>query len=892
MLTLLNFRDSNVRRSRLLNELNRSTLAKHIFAGIAACCAMGFASEASADNEIQLHAPLNSTLKVSTAKTNWTKRDAKTATAADPKLASDPAAGKTVELPAKGSIKAIPASGPLDRFRKSTSRNLTTHVGSLGAPVPSKPDNSSVETTSPLSKVSPTATETRWQNRTASKPLGYSSATASTTSNPSGAPEFRAPIQEGTWIARDAVNRIAPLRDPLPSQSRLQSQPGPKAQFSGQPQSNGKPVALTEPPQLPAPRSSLTEKTGTAIGDLAALQSNSSSPSSPLNDSWTSRTPDPTSSNQTNKPAQAKVQPELESPLKNQFGSTTPSDTATTEKSAVAAVKEAVKQTEPALLQPALSEDALGAPGELEFSAQDGSPNVGSALDDPSDYEKRTDIESDVSDALPAKQEAKDNTASLVDKILSGPEAELKKEAEKSVNSAPKLPRSVELRSPSNSGVDSKETASKEDDRLTKDKPRASVAELETPKRTPFRPESEAGISIARRNSRGEASNKPTASAPRKLEKPVSAKPLASESASGRVGDLEREDAPIELDYTGRPASEIRPTRAVTGMKRGMERVLQYFYDRPEIATGRSNWGMMHALMVYGVDTKVVVGRKKFSAIAWIAGNNNCRGQRLLTNDPSGILAKSGAGLQGHQGQFLAVLGMCNVPLDYPLHAGNVKYTVRDLLEAEKRACKTGEELTFTLIGLSHYIDTDSTWMADDGTQWDFQRLLEEELKQPIVGAACGGTHRLMGYSHALRKRRAEGKPVEGHWKRAEVYTKDFIDYAYSLQNRDGSMSTKWFEGRADNGDVDRKIQTTGHIVEWLLTLTPDDQLQNPRLIRAVNFLSRSLGADLRHDWSIGPKGHALRSLAMYHQRVFQTGSPWVSRGQSRVANGGSSRYR
>jgi hypothetical protein len=344
------------------------------------------------------------------------------------------------------------------------------------------------------------------------------------------------------------------------------------------------------------------------------------------------------------------------------------------------------------------------------------------------------------------------------------------------------------------------------------------------------------------------------------------------------VGDLPAEQ-PQQFDYTGRPAQELSLQRGVARMRPGIERVLAYFYQRPEVAQGRSNWGIMHSMMVFGTDTQVLVGRRKYSAIAWIAGNNICRGKRLLTRNPqSGLEAKSGVGLQGHQGQFLAVLGMCNVPADYPLYAGKVKYTVKDLIEVEKRACKEGVELTFTLIGLSHYLDTDTEWTADDGTRWDFERIIAEELEQPIIGAPCGGTHRLMGYAHALRKRRAEGKPITGHWKRAQVYTEDFIDYAYSLQNRDGSMSTNWFEGREDRRDVDRKVQTTGHIVEWLLTVTPDDQLQDRRLVAAVNFLMRALGSDLDRDWSIGPKGHALRTLAMYHRRVYRAGSPWTKR--------------
>ena len=146
-----------------------------------------------------------------------------------------------------------------------------------------------------------------------------------------------------------------------------------------------------------------------------------------------------------------------------------------------------------------------------------------------------------------------------------------------------------------------------------------------------------------------------------------------------------------------------------------------------------------------------------------------------------------------------------------------------------------------------------------------------------------------MGFAHALRKRRAEGRPITGQWKRAEMFTRDFVAYAYRLQNRDGSMSTDWFEGRDDNDNLDRKIQTTGHIVEWLLTVTPDSQLQDTRLVNAVRFLLASMYNEREHDWNVGPKGHALRSLAMYYERVYQSGPAWQSSAMARSQN--SSRH-
>ena len=340
-----------------------------------------------------------------------------------------------------------------------------------------------------------------------------------------------------------------------------------------------------------------------------------------------------------------------------------------------------------------------------------------------------------------------------------------------------------------------------------------------------------------------------------------------------------------KLDYTGRPAEPIKLTRSVSRMRNTIKQGLLYHYARPEAANERSNWGMLHSIMVFGADTKIRVNNRKYSAIAWIAGNNACRGQRLLTTENDAIAARSGVGLQGHQAQFLAVMSLCDVPLDYPVYASDQKFSLREMVESEMLACRSGEELTFSLIGLSHYLDTDTIWLNADGETWSIERLIREELSQSIVGAACGGTHRLMGFAHALRKRRAAGKPITGQWKRAEIFMNDFEKYAYRLQNRDGSMSTDWFEGREDNGDMDRKIQTTGHMLEWLLTITPDAKLQEPQLVNAVRFLANTIYTERGHDWKIGPKGHALRSLAMYYERVYGGDRAWQS---SAVAKSGS----
>ena len=100
--------------------------------------------------------------------------------------------------------------------------------------------------------------------------------------------------------------------------------------------------------------------------------------------------------------------------------------------------------------------------------------------------------------------------------------------------------------------------------------------------------------------------------------------------------------------------------------------------------------------------------------------------------------------------------------------------------------------------------------------------------------------------------------------------SRDYHRYAMTLQNRDGSFSSDWFRQRADWGDVDRRVQTTGHILEWLVFSLPEESLFDPGVVRSVTYLTETLGQQRHHDWEVGPKGHAMRALRLYHQRVFE----------------------
>ncbi len=342
---------------------------------------------------------------------------------------------------------------------------------------------------------------------------------------------------------------------------------------------------------------------------------------------------------------------------------------------------------------------------------------------------------------------------------------------------------------------------------------------------------------------------------------------------------LEQEAHPYDApaaEYTAkpdRPAVSKPVTKSFTGeqlkLRNDINRCLNYFMQNPETIARRSPWAVMHAILPYGVEAELIGGNRRVNAIGWMCHNGLCKTQRIFQSTQNGFRTNLGPGVQGHEGQFLAILAQSKVAPNFPIKVGNRSYTVQDLVRYEMATCKEDSELTFKLIGLSYYLEQNQSWRDSEGGFWNLEKMVAEELEQPIVGAACGGTHRLMGLTFSLLRRKQAGLPIEGHWQRSEQYLNDFVQYAFTLQNADGSFSTEWFEGRGSDPNVEKKVQTTGHILEWLVYTLPDDQLDSPQVVKSVRFLLGTIGANPSRDWPIGPRGHSLRALALYNQRVF-----------------------
>ena len=167
-------------------------------------------------------------------------------------------------------------------------------------------------------------------------------------------------------------------------------------------------------------------------------------------------------------------------------------------------------------------------------------------------------------------------------------------------------------------------------------------------------------------------------------------------------------------------------------------------------------------MIAYGVDSQLIVGDKRVNAIGYLNYNGICNGQQLFYTENGRLQTRIGPGVQGHAAQYLAMLAQSRVKTDFPMVIEGQRFTVADLIQHEKETCRPKTELTFKLIAFTHYLKSDEKWKSNDGQIWDIPRLIKEELAQPIVGAACGGTHRMTGFSYAVHKRQQPRRAVHG----------------------------------------------------------------------------------------------------------------------------------
>ncbi len=382
---------------------------------------------------------------------------------------------------------------------------------------------------------------------------------------------------------------------------------------------------------------------------------------------------------------------------------------------------------------------------------------------------------------------------------------------------------------------------------------------------------------VARRSSRPTS---PKLAPAKQLPKPAPKKDTAVASDLSNIPQTPSYPEPAaDSARSAPPAKNLPPlTTSQQNLRKKIRNVLTHYYNRPLNTRDRSPWEIMHAMLSFEAHSKVLQGGPKgkpITAVGWLCYNQACKRRTLMyVNDDGELSVRVGPALQGHRGQLLAMLAQSRINVNYPMLVEDNELKVADLIAMEKRTCYPRTELTFKLIALMHYLDSDAKWVNDQGMEWGIPRLISEELRQPVRGAACGGTHRLSGLTLAYKTREKRGEPVDGQYLKAKKFVTRYQQYAYRLQNRDGSFSTEWFRGPGNENDIDRKLKTTGHILEWLLYASSEKELKHWRTTKAVNYLANSMNRNRYKDWEAGPLGHAIHALLVYDRLVFSPYDP------------------
>jgi hypothetical protein len=155
-----------------------------------------------------------------------------------------------------------------------------------------------------------------------------------------------------------------------------------------------------------------------------------------------------------------------------------------------------------------------------------------------------------------------------------------------------------------------------------------------------------------------------------------------------------------------------------------------------------------------------------------------------------------------------------------------------------------------------------------DAVKPPIERLVKMESEAPVVGAPCGGNHRLFALTRARDKYLASGGQLRGVWFQADQKIRQHIEIARSLQNADGTFSSEFYKGPGQTTDVNKRFNSTGHTMEFLSISLPKERLNEPWVRNAIWTLSRELIIHRDTKIDCGPLFHSLDALILYRDRL------------------------
>lgn len=326
------------------------------------------------------------------------------------------------------------------------------------------------------------------------------------------------------------------------------------------------------------------------------------------------------------------------------------------------------------------------------------------------------------------------------------------------------------------------------------------------------------------------------------------------------------------------PPKELRKPPSpeqLSSLKVRIEAALDQVKHRKLLAS-HSSWTVFHGILGIGLEAELYDREtgETVNAVDHIMSGGHVRGLSFIPT-AHGLDVKTGPPHvgQGHQDQYAAEIAQLGIPFDRKLIVYGKEYKFGDLVtHAPARAStrkEKNQELSWTLVVLSQYYGTDFSWTNEDGDKLHFEDLVKYELDASVEQSACGGTHRLFGLTWAYYLHRKNGGKKTGLWVKVAEKIEHYQKMARELQNPDGSFSTQYLEKPENQNDKQRRINTTGHVLEWLALSLPTDDLKSAWMQDAASALSLMILRHAKDDLESGGLYHAAHGLTMYYARVF-----------------------
>jgi hypothetical protein len=227
-----------------------------------------------------------------------------------------------------------------------------------------------------------------------------------------------------------------------------------------------------------------------------------------------------------------------------------------------------------------------------------------------------------------------------------------------------------------------------------------------------------------------------------------------------------------------------------------------------------------------------------------------------------------------HADDLLATLAETGTPLDTPMHLRDGEARVSDLLTTSLRRFHREQlEYEWTAIAYARYVFPQRQWRNKFGEKIDVDALVAEILEHPPHLGPCNGLHRLEALVVLYRADEQFQKLSPRTKLQMLLYMKRVSNALVEAQTAEGYWTRQWPQGAfaatpgKDNAPTQYdKLLVTGHHLEWL-ALAPEE-VQPPRetIIRAAQWLARSLVEMDEKELleAYGPYTHAARALCLW----------------------------